>query len=126
MSAPEKPGVVESGKINSTKPMKPLSTQYTGERRGCMASVKVDGKPLPCRLDLRNHSPTGFEWGYGGSGPSQLALAILADFFGDDQRALALYQEFKWRAIAVIKDPTWAFTGLQIVEVLSDVHKVEE
>lgn len=26
---------------------------------------------------FRNHSPDGFEWGYGGSGPAQLALGIL-------------------------------------------------
>lgn len=31
---------------------------------------------------LWNHSPTGFEWGYGGSGPAQLALAILLDALG--------------------------------------------
>ena len=34
-------------------------------------------EPLPLRLDLFNHSPTGFSWGYGGSGPAQLALARL-------------------------------------------------
>jgi hypothetical protein len=28
------------------------------------------------------HSPTGFETGYGGSGPADLALSILADFLG--------------------------------------------
>jgi hypothetical protein len=28
---------------------------------------------------LCNHSPDGFEWGYHGSGPAQLALAILLD-----------------------------------------------
>lgn len=28
------------------------------------------------------HSPTGFETGYGGSGPSDLALSILLDYFG--------------------------------------------
>ena len=28
------------------------------------------------------HSPTGFNWGYGGSGPADLALAILANHFG--------------------------------------------
>jgi hypothetical protein len=40
------------------------------------------GKPLRVspRLDLCNHSPTGLSWGYGGSGPAQTALAILADF----------------------------------------------
>jgi len=38
--------------------------------------------PLPLRLDIRNHSPTGFNCGYQGSGAAQLALAILADFIG--------------------------------------------
>ena len=27
------------------------------------------------------HSPTGFEWGYLGSGPADLALSLLADHF---------------------------------------------
>lgn len=60
------------------------------------------------RCDLRNHSPTGFNWGYGGSGPAQLALAILADSVGD---ALALehYQDFKWEVIA-----KWPYEGGRI------------
>jgi len=29
------------------------------------------------------HSPDGFEWGYGGSGPSDAALAILLDAFDE-------------------------------------------
>lgn len=41
-----------------------------------------------------NHSPDVFEWGYGGSGPSQLALAILLEVTGDDGRALNLYHDF--------------------------------
>ena len=36
----------------------------------------------------------------GGSGPAQLALAILADHLGDDEQALNLYQRFKWAVIA--------------------------
>lgn len=39
-----------------------------------------NGKPTVLHpgpsLLLANHSPTGFEWGYLGSGPSQLSLAI--------------------------------------------------
>lgn len=35
---------------------------------------------LPLYLDEVNHSPTGFEWGYYGSGPSQLAYAILRSY----------------------------------------------
>ena len=51
-------------------------------------------KVLDLRLDLANHSPTGFSWGYPGSGPAQLALAILADTAGDPI-AKNLYQQFK-------------------------------
>jgi len=49
--------------------------RYEGRREGYAVIVTVDGVPLNPRLDLYNHSPTGFEWGYGGSGPAQLALA---------------------------------------------------
>src|SRR5258706_13661075 len=61
--------------------------------------VTVDGAVLRHRLDLRMYSPTGFAWGYGGSSPAQLALAILADCAGDAM-ALRFHQDFKWRVIA--------------------------
>jgi hypothetical protein len=65
--------------------------------------VKVDGAELQLRwsLALRNHSPTGFSWGCGGSGPSQLALAILLHVTGDAGRALRYYEEFKWEFVRV-------------------------
>jgi uncharacterized protein DUF6166 len=107
--------------------VKPLSTTYRGERWGYGGiSVRVSaglgdsGAPLGHRLDLQNHSPTGFEWGYGGSGPSQLALAILADFLEDDAKALAWYQPFKWRTVAQWERKTkWQLSGAEIVEVLA-------
>ncbi len=51
-----------------------------------------------------NHSPSGFSWGYGGSGPAQLALAILLEFT-DNNTALAVYQNFKWDVVANWKGP---------------------
>lgn len=36
----------------------------------------------PLRHRIVYHSPTGFEWGYAGSGPADLALNILADASG--------------------------------------------
>lgn len=48
-----------------------------------------------------NHSPAGFEWGYGGSGPSDLALNILL-MFTDKRTAEELYQAFKWDFIAKV------------------------
>jgi len=47
------------------------------------------------------HSPTGFQWGYGGSGPADLALSILTDLIGL-KRAERLYQDFKWKFIAPV------------------------
>lgn len=41
--------------------------------------VKTEPFEATDSLKVRNHSPDGFEWGYGGSGPSQLALALLLD-----------------------------------------------
>lgn len=63
--------------------------------------VYVDGDwldPAPSQA-IYNHSPDGFMWGYGGSGPSQLALALLLYFQGKEY-ALAHYQDFKFDVIA--------------------------
>lgn len=82
---------------------------YIGDfgRRGCSVMVRekdaaggVRSYQLKPRYDLRNHSPDGFRWGYGGSGPAQLAIALCADAIGDDQIASAVYQDFKAAVIA--------------------------
>lgn len=64
-------------------------------------TVTIDGRPLSPKESLKivNHSPDGFAWGYGGSGPSQLALAILLCYTGRDT-AQRLYQRFKWDVVA--------------------------
>lgn len=80
-----------------------MATKYVGKRsvEGCEVTKEADGgrvEPLDPRLDLWNHSPAGFEWSYGGSGPAQLALALLADAVGADL-AVPLHQDFKWRFV---------------------------
>jgi hypothetical protein len=40
------------------------------------------------------HSPDGFSWGYGGSGPSELARCLLLEVVGEEL-ADEYYQEFK-------------------------------
>ena len=47
-----------------------------------------------------NHSPTGFEFGYPGSGPAGVALAILFDFTESHDLALRLYQAFRFDFVA--------------------------
>jgi hypothetical protein len=70
-------------------------------------------RDLPFRLDLWNHSPTGFSWGYEGSGPAQLSLALLADVLGDDELAQDHYQDFKRKAISRLTD-SWMLTASEI------------
>lgn len=77
----------------------------------------VDGantKPLPWRLDLYNHSPTGLNWGYGGSGPAQLALALLADVLNNDELAVRLHQDFKFSVVANLGD-SWTLDEAAIL-----------
>jgi hypothetical protein len=64
-----------------------------------LARVYLDGAPLPRRLVY--HSPTGFEWGYGGSGPADLALNILA-LVVSPKEANRLHQDFKFAQIATM------------------------
>ena len=90
------------------------SKRYEGRRTGGRVFVIVNSRPLNPRFDLRNHSPDGFEWGYGGSCPAQLALALLADCLHDDQQALSLYQDFKWRIVVTLPHDGWTLTDAQI------------
>lgn len=92
--------------------------RYEGRREGYAVIVTVNDRPLNPRLDLWNHSPTGFECGYGGSGPAQLALALLADHFGDDQKAVELHQPFKWAVVAKLPKRGWTLTSEQISQAL--------
>lgn len=97
---------------------------YEGHRIGGKCVVTRDGKEIDLRLDLWNHSPTGFEWGYGGSGPAQTALAILADYLeNDDDRAVRLHQKFKWDVIAKMPHKNWSI-GESIVRGWLNVHQL--
>lgn len=75
---------------------------YVGMRVEGNTLVTADGVELTPQHSQRrrNHSPAGFNWGYGGSGPAQLALAILLREGLPDDLAMALYQAFKWRYVA--------------------------
>ena len=89
---------------------------------GC--SVTVDGVALEQRIDLRQYSTSGFEWGYEGSGPQQLALAILADHFGDDKRALAHHKVFMEVVLSGLRSDEWVLTPDQIDNSFSQVVHV--
>lgn len=94
---------------------------FAGHRENGTAVVRVDGgEELPVRTDLWNHSPE-FQWGYSGSGPAQLALAILARCCGDDIAGTpGLHQDFKADVIASMDAESWsidsAFVKAWVVE----------
>jgi hypothetical protein len=83
------------------------------DANGChFVQVTLNGQELEPDLSqkLRNHSPEGFEWGYGGSGPAQLALAILLWVLIAPE-ALRLYQLFKFQVVAGLDREGWIMTG---------------
>lgn len=106
--------------------MKSLQTIYEGKRDsdgklGVTVTTANSSYSLPWRLDLRNHSPTGLESGYCGSGPAQCALAILADFLENDEQARGLYQDFKFKVIAGLRLDYWRLTGAEIIRAIDGI-----
>jgi len=77
-------------------------------------------KDLRPRYDEMNYSPTGFEWGYSGSGPHQLAYAILRERmlarkedFGKEKARLLMY-DYTREVIAELPKERFELTEGQI------------
>ena len=89
-----------------------------------MVTVEEDGEftTLAPRRDLRNHSQ-GFEWGYGGSGPAQLALALAADVLGDDEKAQDIYQRLKFRLVGGLHHECWVLTEGRIRSAIETIER---
>jgi hypothetical protein len=94
------------------------SKVYAGDRTIDGIVVTVNGEPLNERLDLEAYSEMGFEWTYEGGEPHQLALAILADFLGDDERARRLSAGFMQRIVAHF-DNTWEMSGADVAAAIT-------
>ena len=106
------------------------SKVYVGVRssgpgaEGVSVSVLEDGVPrsLPLRLDLRDDSPHGFEWGFGSGGPAQLALAILADITGNDAYAVRHHHWFKLEVVGALPWEGWKLTEDQVRGWIDEHH----
>lgn len=90
---------------------------------------------LDPRFNLRNHSPDGFSWGYAGSGPAQLALALCVDALSPDHardkdaelRALKIYQQFKFSVIASMAGvEDWTMTQTNIVKMIEQCEAAQK
>ena len=85
---------------------------YVGFRspEGERVYVVRRGQPEPLR-HVVHHSPTGFEWGYAGSGPADLAISILADYLGNEETAEDLAGAFKDEVISRLPRTAWILTA---------------
>src|ERR1700731_2716174 len=85
-----------------------------------MNPVPFDPEPS---LKVRRHSPTGFSWGFEGSGPAQLSLAILLEELLPlgitEQAVCGYYQDFKREVIGRLEqEKPWTLTSAGIVKWL--------
>ena len=76
---------------------------------------------------IGKHSPDGFQWGYGGSGPAETALCVLRDFIKLTGESVAdynfvdnNYQQFKWDFISKI-DGDLKINGYDIFQWIKNV-----
>ncbi len=103
-------------------------TTYVGVRHDGNAIVSVvdaqtkRASMLDAGRRYVNHSPTGFECGYLGSGPAQLAFAILLDHFRSPGEALFYYQDFKQQVIANFTANRWELTTEEIETALDRIR----
>lgn len=104
-----------------------MSKRYYGKARStgaCKVTVE-DGNetyPLDPRHDEVNHSPDGFQWGYGGSGPAQLAYALCRSALDDKSEAEDVYMDFKDHVIARL-DGDWSMSDDDIHQLLARIDE---
>ena len=60
---------------------------------------------------LMNHNADGFDWGFIGSGPSQLALALLLEVTDNDEVALSYYHDFSRSVVSCLPLKRWTLTA---------------
>lgn len=65
------------------------------------------------------HSPTGLEWGYSGSGPSDLAHSILAHVLDVPAVSPTLYQAFKFAVVSGLEEKGFVLSIAQVQEWLN-------
>jgi uncharacterized protein DUF6166 len=95
---------------------------YEGKRTIDGLRVTVDGKPLSEHYEVKKFTPYGFEWTYEGESPQQLALAILVDYLGDNDRAIRLSAPFMKDIVANL-DNDWVLDGKEIDTALQKIDR---
>ena len=122
------------------------TVRYEGERlfgEPRVFTVDEEGRRSPLEHQVYYHSPAGFDWGYGGSGPAELALNLLLDalepaeiactrckgkgrYRGErcyECRGLGIadaiwraHHDFKWHFIAGLPEVRWSLERADVVD----------
>lgn len=82
--------------------------------RGTLDAITVNNKPLnPC-FEIAQHSQE-LKWGYGGSGPTQLALAIMVYEYGTVlSRHPIHYLRLRWSILSKLPPKAFTLTSREI------------
>jgi hypothetical protein len=73
----------------------------------------------PSEKESQDHLAGGLP-NYGGSGPAQLALALLADATGKDRLAVSLHQDFKFKFVGRLPREGFEMTAEEIEKWAAD------
>ena len=92
--------------------------RYVGDRTIDGVKVTVDGAPLDPCTGVKQFTDNGFEWSYEGPEPRQLALALLVDHLGDNEKAKASVESFMQAVVANFENE-WEMTSADIAEALA-------
>lgn len=78
---------------------------------------------LDMRRDLIDHTAAGFDWGYKGRGPVQLALALCADALDNDHLAIAVHLDFHQAITSRIELSLWEMTRAEVRALVDRLQK---
>lgn len=97
----------------------------TRTRKGCHVTVRTHGKerPLAPCLDVHTQPVPEFEWGYYGSGPGHLALALAADVLGSAESARQVYQDLMRHLVGRLPYQGWELNAADVLKVIGDIAR---
>ena len=97
-------------------------TRYAGRRTIDGLVVTRDGERLDEHYEVKRFTKYGFEWTYEGDSPQQLALAILYDHLGDEERAVRLSAPFMKQVVANF-DNDWTLASTEVAAFIGETEK---
>jgi len=104
--------------------------RYIGVRLelGCRVwRIAEDGKIRALRQSHRsaNFPTDAWEWGYGGTGPANLAWALCFDVCEDKEMSTLCHQGVKWLIVSRLAKDSWMLTSAQITDAMDKVGEEE-